>query len=175
MRSVRRALRELERNELGNKGEPPINLVPMIDVLTVLVLYLLVGTIYKHLAILQLSLPSTTPVVQIQDKPPLQLTVNVLAGELVVSDRSGALKRIPNTAEGYDLAALAQFMAEVKHKAPEETSITLLLQPAILYDTLIQVMDTVRLWPAGVPQDLGTKEMFPVIAIGDAQIPATAP
>ena len=51
MRSSRRALRELERNELANKGEPPINLVPMIDILTTLVLYLLVGTIFRQFTV----------------------------------------------------------------------------------------------------------------------------
>ena len=61
MRSARRALRELERNELANKAEPPINLVPMIDILTVLVLYLLVGSIFRHFTVLTLNMPNTAP------------------------------------------------------------------------------------------------------------------
>lgn len=168
MRSVRRALRELERNELASKGEPPINLVPMIDIMTVLVLYLLVGTIYEHLAVLELNLPLNAPVQQVQEDPRLQLSVTVRAKELIVGDRHGAVQRQPRTAEGYDLGALARLLLEIKRKSPEETNINLLLEPDIPYDTLVQVMDTVRLWPEGVPQELGTAEMFPDMSLGDA-------
>lgn len=173
MRSVRRALRELERNELASKGEPPINLVPMIDIMTVLVLYLLVATLYKHLAIIELNMPTTAPM-PTQEQPKLQLSVTVLARELIVSDRYGAIRRVPN-AEGHDLPALAQLLVEIKRKAPEETSINLLLEPNTPYDLLVQVMDTVRLWPAGLPQEFGTRDLFPDIALGDAPGSGDAP
>jgi biopolymer transport protein ExbD len=168
MRSSRRALRELERNELANRGEAPINLVPMIDVLTVLVLYLLVGTIFRHFTILQLNMPNTAPVT-VEDKPPLELSVTIRATGLEISDRLGALQRIDNTAGAYDMAALTQLLLQIKQKAPQETSINLLLEPDIPYDTLVHVIDAVRLWPEGVQQTLGTPELFPAIAIGDAQ------
>lgn len=166
MRSVRRALRELERTELASKGEPPINLVPMIDIMVVLVLYLLVATLYKHLAVIELSMPTTAPTLT-SEQPKLQLSVTIRAGELVVSDRYGAIQRLPST-EGYDLPALAQLLVDIKRKAPEETSVNLLLEPNIPYDVLIQVMDTSRLWPADLPQEFGSGDLFPDIALGDA-------
>lgn len=173
MRSVRRALRELERNELASKGEPPINLVPMIDIMVVLVLYLLVATLYKHLAIIELNMPTTAPT-PTHEQPKLQLSVTVRARELVVSDRYGAIRRVAN-ADGYDLPALSQLLVEIKRKAPEETSINILLEPDIPYDVLVQVMDTVRLWPADLPQEFGSKDLFPEIALGDAPDAGGAP
>ena len=165
MRSVRRALRELERNELANKGEPPINLVPMIDILTVLVLYLLVGSVYEHLAILQLNLPAAQAAAETSEQPELQPTVIVRRDWLELRDRRGQYTRLENSTEGYDLAALAGRLLELKQQKPAETAVTLLLEPNISYDTLVQVMDTVRLWPekGGVES-----ELFPQISIGDA-------
>ncbi len=168
MRSVRRALRKLQRNELANKGEPPINLVPMIDILTVLVLYLLVGSIYEHLAILQLNLPATQSASQVDDKPDLQPTVIVRRDWLELRDRRGKFQRLDNSPEGYDLEALSGLLIEIKRQAPQETSATLLLEPNISYDTLVQLMDAVRLWPAGVETIQGVTDLFPLISIGDA-------
>jgi biopolymer transport protein ExbD len=170
MRSSRRALRELERNELASKGEPPINLVPMIDILTTLVLYLLVGTIFKQFTVLQLNLPGpTTPAA---DQPPaLNLTVILRQDRLEVSDRGGTVRVIENGDGTYDLAALGTLLAEVKHKAGDEESITLLLEPEIKYDLLVQVMDTVRVFPPGSPELTQGIPMFPAIAIGDAPKP----
>src|SRR5689334_24565945 len=149
MRSVRRALRELERTELANKGEPPINLVPMIDILTVLVLYLLVGTIFKQFTILQLNLPGPSQAVPAEQRPPLDLKVVLRAQRLEVHDRNGTLRVLDNTAAGYDHAALGALLAEVKRLNPSEETVTLLLEPQVKYDTLVQVMDSVRAFPAG--------------------------
>ena len=92
MRSVRRALRELERTELASKGEPPINLVPMIDILTVLVLYLLISTIFRHFTILQLNLPGPAQAVPAEERPPLDLKVVLRAQRLEVHDRNGTVR-----------------------------------------------------------------------------------
>ena len=173
MRSVRRALRELERNDLASKGEPPINLVPMIDIMTVLVLYLLVATLQKHLSILELNMPTTAPTV-VMEQPKLQLSVTVRSKELIVSDRYGAIQVLANP-EGYDLPALSQLLVEIKRKAPEETAINLLLEPDVQYDVLVQVMDAVRLWPPDLPAEFGSKDLFPDIALGDAPTPESAP
>src|SRR5689334_12937988 len=124
MRSVRRALRELERNELANKGEPPINLVPMIDILTTLVLYLLVGTIFRQFTILELNLPGPTQQVQTDQKLPLDLKVVLRKQRLEVHDRNGTVGVLDNTPTGYDLNALGQLLAEVRRRNVEEDSIT---------------------------------------------------
>lgn len=175
MRSVRRALRELERNELANKGEPPINLVPMIDILTVLVLYLLVGTIFRQFTILQLNLPGPAQAVPAEERPPLDLKVVLRAQRLEVHDRNGTVRVLPNLqpaagsdAAGYDTATLGALLAEVKRLNAHEESVTLLLEPDIKYDALVRVMDTVRVFPPGSAELTQGIPMFPAIAIGDA-------
>lgn len=178
MRAARRALRELERSELANKGEPPINLVPMIDILTVLVLYLLVGSVYEHLAILQLNLPAAEVAAKTDDKPVLQPTVIVRRDWLELRDRRGVyqrIQRLDNGAAGYDLDALSGLLLGIKRQAPQETAIILLLEPDISYDTLVQLMDTVRLLPEGTAPEQGVTELFPAISIGDAPKSGTRP
>jgi len=183
MRSVRRALRELERTELANKGEPPINLVPMIDILTVLVLYLLVGTIFRQFTILQLNLPGPSQAVQVEERPPLDLKVVLRAQRLEVHDRNGTVRVLDNTLYGreagrgpaYDTASLGTLLAEVKRLNPHEETVTLLLEPDIKYDALVQVMDAVRVFPAGSAELTAGIPMFPSVAIGDAPKLAVAP
>lgn len=168
MRSTRRVLRELERNEVMNRGEPPINLVPMIDILTVLVLYLLVGTIYKHLAVLQLNLPGPMQSVPTDQPLPLQLTVTLRKERLELSNSKGTIGLVPNVNGAYDLATLASRLAEIKRTVPDEDSVTLLLEPDVSYDRLVQVMDATRVFPAGSQEAKVGMAMFPVAAIGDA-------
>ena len=175
MRSSRRALRELERNELSGKGELPINLVPMIDVMTVLVLYLLVGTIFRQFTVLQLNLPGPSQAVPAEERPPLDLKVVLRAQRLEVHDRNGTVRVLDNAAAAHDTAALGQLLAEVKRLNPDEETVTLLLEPEIQYDALVQVMDVVRVFPPGSAELTQGIPMFPSIAIGDAPTLAVAP
>jgi hypothetical protein len=88
-----------------------------------------------------------------------------------VADRnSGPLATMPNTAQGYDYDTLTTYLKRVKAKFPEKTDATVLLEADIPYDTLVQVMDHVRVFE--VPNGLGTvqAELFPDISIGDAPI-----
>lgn len=175
MRSVRRALRELERNELASKGEPPINLVPMIDILTVLVLYLLVGTIFRQFTVLQLNLPGPSQPVPAEQRPPLDLKVVLRAQRLEVHDRNGTVRVLDNAAGAYDTAGLGELLAEVKRLNAHEESVTLLLEPDIQYEALVRVMDVVRVFPPGSAELTQGVPMFPAIAIGDAPMLANAP
>jgi biopolymer transport protein ExbD len=168
MRSIRRALRELERNDLANKGEPPINLVPMIDILTVLVLYLLVGTIFKQFTILQLNLPGPAASAVTEQKPALDLKVTLRKDRLEMSTARGGTQALANLPTGYNLTALAELLAQIKRRNADEDSVTLLLEPDINYDALVQVMDTARVFPAGTEEAERGLPMFPAIAIGDA-------
>ena len=182
MRSIRRALRELERYDIAGKGEAPINLVPMIDILVVLVLYLLIGTIFKQFTILQLTLPGPAQAVPAEERPPLDLKVVLREQRLEVHDRNGTVRLLANVpaggladgAAGYDTAGLGALLAEIKRLNPHEESVTLLLEPEVKYDALVQVMDAARAFPAGSAEFTAGLPMFPAIAIGDAPPLATA-
>ena len=98
----------------------------------------------------------------------LKLEVIIRPGDLVVNDRnSGPLKVLENTPNGYDLDGLSEYMRRVKATYPQMTDATILPGPNVAYDTLVQVMDTVRVYQVPEPP-FSKAELFPDIAIGDA-------
>jgi biopolymer transport protein ExbD len=146
-------------------------LVPMIDIFTVLVTFLLMTAVFSRTVILQLNLPASQT--EFREPPPgLQLEVMVRKDLLQVADRNtGPLATLPNTAAGPNYDGLTEYLKRVKSKFPEKTDASILLEPDTTYDTVIQVMDRVRVFE--VKQGLNTvqAELFPDISMGDA--PAT--
>ena len=60
-------------------------------------------------------------------------------------------------------------MVAIKTRFPDETSISLLLEPEVDYKTMIKVMDKVRSAQVVSGFDVETVVLFPDISIGDAQ------
>jgi biopolymer transport protein ExbD len=164
--------RSYDAKKLARRQRKPAELllVPMIDIFTVLVTFLLMTAVFSRTVVLQLNLPQQQA--QFKDPPPgLQLEVVVRQNLIQVADRNtGPLATMPNTAQGYDYDTLTTYLKRVKAKFPDKTDATVLLEPNISYDTLVQVMDRVRVFE--VPDGLGTQqaELFPDISIGDAPI-----
>jgi biopolymer transport protein ExbD len=148
-------------------------LVPMIDIFTVLVTFLLMTAVFSKTVVLELNLPAS--VTEFKEPPPgLMIEVMVRKDLIQVADRNtGPLATLPNKATGYDYDGLTEYLKRVKAKFPEKTDATILLESDTPYDILVQVMDRVRVWEA--PQGITTvqAELFPDISIGDA--PAATP
>ena len=92
----------------------------------------------------------------------------VRADRIVVSDRGNPPVNILKIPEGYQLDKLSAEMQRIKALVPDKTDVTILLEPDIPYDDLIQAMDTVRsarILRNGVSVNT---ELFPDISIGDA-------
>ena len=143
-------------------------LVPMIDIFTVLVTFLLMTAVFSRTVILQLNLPASQT--EFKEPPPgLQIEVMVRKDLLQVADRNtGPLATLPNTAAGPNYEGLTEYLKRVKAKFPEKTDASILLEPDTTYDTVVQVMDRVRVFE--VKQGLNTvqAELFPDISMGDA-------
>jgi biopolymer transport protein ExbD len=164
--------RKLERR---TRKPAELLLVPMIDIFTVLVTFLLMTAVFSRTVILQLNLPA--PQTEFKDPPPgLQLEVMVRKDQLMVADRnSGPLHAVPNSPSGYDYDGLTEYLKFVKTKFPEKTEASILLEPDTAYDTLVQVMDHVRVFEAGQGVNTVQAELFPDISIGDAPAPGVGP
>jgi hypothetical protein len=102
-----------------------------------------------------------------------QLEIIVRQDKIEVGDRNqGLLGIYPNGEDGYDYIALADKLLELKERYPTKTDASILLEQDIAYDTLVQVMDTVRV-AQEVDEDKGVidrSDLFPNISIGDAPV-----
>jgi hypothetical protein len=105
-----------------------------------------------------------------------QLEVIVRADKIEVGDRNkGLLWIYPNTEDGYDFDAVGDNLVELKDRYPDKTDASILLEQEIAYDTLVQIMDTVRVSvDVEVNEDdkkqLVRTDLFPDISIGDAPV-----
>ncbi|NND64401.1 MAG: biopolymer transporter ExbD [Gammaproteobacteria bacterium] len=145
-----------------------LNITAFMNLMVILVPFLLITAVFSRMAILEVNLPD--PGDGSDDiKRSLQLEVIVRQNSLMVVDRnSGPLKSLPNTKGSYDYKGLSFFLQRIKAKFPDKLEATLLLEPNIPYDTLVQVMDAVRQVDLVVAGEVETFQLFPVIAIGDA-------
>jgi biopolymer transport protein ExbD len=131
---------------------------------------LIFTAVFSKTNVLPLNLPANAQSAAPELPKGLKLEIIVRPTDIVVNDRnSGPLKTFANNASGYDLDALSLFMRQVKSQFPDMTDATVLLGPNVPYDSLVQVMDTVRVYQEPV-QPFAKAELFPDISLGDAPI-----
>jgi biopolymer transport protein ExbD len=148
-------------------------LVPMIDIFTVLVTFLLMTAVFSRTVVMELKLP-TQSAEFVEPPPGLELEVLLRSNMIQVADRaSGPLATFPRSGPDapYDLQGVSEYLQRVKAKYPEKTDATVLLEPQIPYDQLVQVMDALRIVEQRQGATLVQAELFPNVSIGDA--PAT--
>ena len=149
-----------------------INLVSMIDMMTILVFFLLVHGGFVRLAVLELNLP-TAQSEATAETPEFQLEVTVRETGIEVGDRAtGLLNRIDKTGDDYHLEQLSEYLSQVKDQFPQKTDATLLLEPDISYELVVAVMDRMREIERVAERDglLARAELFPEISLGDAPV-----
>ena len=148
-----------------------IDVTTFLNLMVVLVPFLLITAVFSRLAILQLNLPgSSTEPVDPQEQV-FQLEVIVREDRIEVGDRNqGLLGVYRNTVEGYDNEAVETKLVELKGRYPEKTDASILLEQDIQYDTLVQVMDMVRVTETVEEDSVQRSDLFPDISIGDAPV-----
>jgi biopolymer transport protein ExbD len=146
-----------------------LNLTPLMDVFTVLVVFLLITAVFTSITIMELSVP-TNAGASVSSKPNFTIEVIVRKAGLEIANGSSVEAAIPNIDNKYDLKKLSEILLRLKAQYPDKEDATVLMEPKVEYDYLIQIMDAVR--GAEVRAE-GSKEadkivLFPKISIGDA-------
>ncbi len=159
-----------------NDDTAELNITAFMNLMVILVPFLLITAVFSRLAILELNLPgSSTEPVEPQDQV-FQLEVIVRSDKIEVGDRNqGLLGIYPNSEDGYDFEAVGNKLVELKDRYPDKTDASILLEQEIAYDTLVQIMDTVRVSvdveiDEDEEQALIRTDLFPDISIGDAPV-----
>ena len=117
-------------------------LVPMIDIFTVLVTFLLMTAVFSRIAIMQIDLPSSAAPNPAEPKFRLEIIVRQDGFEL--SDGKQLISTIPKVSGAYDLHALTEGVLAVKREHPTSEDASVLSEPKVAYDELVQVMDAIR-------------------------------
>ena len=148
-----------------------LNITAFMNLMVILVPFLLITAVFSRLAILELNLPASSTEPADPQELTFQLEVIVRADKIEVGDRNvGALGVYPNTQSGYDYESLSTKLTEIKDRYPEKTDASILLESEIPYDTLVQVMDRVRVAELDEDDGIRRKDLFPDISIGDAPV-----
>ncbi|MEJ2515261.1 MAG: biopolymer transporter ExbD [Gammaproteobacteria bacterium] len=146
-----------------------LDMTTFLNLMVVLVPFLLITAVFSRITIVELSLPSSNSSSTPSD-PGFRVEVVVRDAGLEITNGTAVIASIPRETEAYDLETLSEYLVSLKREYPGTRSASVLLEPDIRYDHLIQVMDTVRSTEL-VPED-GAEPMqvalFPDIAVGDA-------
>lgn len=153
---IRRASRRREPDPAERGGE--LNIVPFLDVVVNLMLFLLATTAATTVAMAQ-STASTPGLCRghcERGEPGLGLSVTVLEEGLVVAGRDGRLApgcegttgasgpTIPRGLAGQDFDALRACLVRVHARFPDEREVVLSADPSVRYEALIGAMDAAR-------------------------------
>ncbi len=161
-------MRRFRRRRRAQLEAAELNITAFLNLMVILVPFLLITAVFSRVAILQLNLPVPGGP-KGADKPAFHLQVVIRKRALEVADtRGGLIRRIPARDGRHDYRALSRLLQQIKARFPDKTAATILSEPDTSYDTLIQVMDAVRMFKAVRFGQVVNAELFPDISIGDA-------
>ena len=156
------------RRRVGNHEPTDINITAFMNLMVILVPFLLITAVFSRITILELNLPAAGTG-QSNNEQSFQLEIIVRTNSIEVGDRNGNLiKRIPTSETGHDYRQLSELLQQVKARFPEKLNATLLLEADIAYNTVVQVMDSIRVTRVVQAGTVQLAELFPEISIGDA-------
>jgi biopolymer transport protein TolR len=167
LRNKMRRLRENKEEELEESGE--LNLVPYLDIVTNIVIFLLASVTTYQLALSNVNVSSPTFGVGggTEGPPPLNLTVtvtqngfSVAASGAVLLGPDGNLPTIKKEVSDKELPweKLTAKAREIKDQYAEEHTVTLGANPDVSYETVVKTMDALR-------QDAKGKLLFPDVSL----------
>jgi len=156
------------------KQPSDLDMTTFLNLMVVLVPFLLITAVFSRITIVELNLPSATGGAA-ATPPVFRIEVIVRDLGLEISNGTSVIASIPKVDDEYDLKTLSEMVVELKRQYPDSNDASVLLEPDIEYDHLIQVMDVVRsaslpgeIDPATQEQHVMQVALFTDISIGDA-------
>jgi biopolymer transport protein ExbD len=137
--------------------------------MVVLIPFLLISAVFSRITIMELDVP-TSAGGSASNTPNFAIEVIVRKAGLEIANGRTVEVAIPKKDDQYDMEMLSAMLMRLKTRFPEKEDATVLMEPEIEYDYLIQIMDAVR---GSEVQVEGSEEvekmiLFPDISIGDA-------
>ncbi|MDY6945253.1 MAG: biopolymer transporter ExbD [Pseudomonadota bacterium] len=157
----------LTQGSFTNRVRKPteLMLVPMIDIFTVLVTFLLMTAVFSRITILQLDLPSAAAG-GAPSPPEFRLEVIVRGDGFELTNGNTLIAAVPKVAGEYDYKMLTELALQLKRDNPDVDDASVLMERQVKYDYLIQVMDAIR----NAQVNGSTVELFANVAVGEAPL-----
>jgi biopolymer transport protein ExbD len=148
------------------KETPELDMTTFMNLMVVLTPFLLITAVFSQITIAELDLPSAKS--KALATPTFRVEVVVRKSGLEIMDGVKAIMSFPKTGAAYDLSKLSAYLVEIKGRYPEKDDASVLVEPDVPYDDLIQVMDTVRSVETHNDGQMTRAGLFTAISIGDA-------
>jgi biopolymer transport protein ExbD len=155
------------RRSKGSAHE--IDVTTFLNLMVVLVPFLLITAVFSRLTIIELDLPSSADNSVVAEDT-FRVEVIVREPGIEISNGKMIIASIPKQDDEFDLDTLSNYMIDLKLEYPDLDAASVLMEPHIPYDYLIQVMDVVRNVEQPI-EDTDEFELFALfseISVGDA-------
>jgi biopolymer transport protein ExbD len=149
-----------------HKETAELDMTTFMNLMVVLVPFLLITAVFSRITIAELDLPSANSAAP--TAPTFRVEVVVRKTGLEIMDGARVIAAIPKAGDAYDLSKLSEYLVEIKRQYPQKDDASVLLEPDIEYDHLIQVMDVVRGLETRDGGQTTRANLFTAISIGDA-------
>ncbi len=148
---------------------PELDVTTFMNLMVVLIPFLLISAVFSRVAIMELSVPTSAGGMA-SNTPNFAIEVIVRQAGFEIANGSSVEAAVPKKDDQYDMEMLSKLLLRLKAQYPDKEDATILMEPGIEYDYLIQVMDAVR---SAKVQEEDSEEvqkilLFPDISIGDA-------
>jgi biopolymer transport protein ExbD len=124
-----------------------VNIVPIVDCLTILVTFLLAAGVYYSIAMLDVKVSAGGK--STESKPPAAINVTISLDNghnvlLNVGGKESQRLNIKGTSGKPDLSTLSRNLASLQQKYPDVKTTTLTAHREVAYQELISVMEAIR-------------------------------
>lgn len=159
-----------KHSRFASHDRPDVDVTAFLNLMVVLIPFLLMSAAFNQLSIFEVQLPADVEPASAPLDPgeEPQLEILLLSDQMIVSDRvRGALLAVPHLEDGaWDIAAMQGKLIQIKLEHPSTTQITLLSEPQIDYERIIEVMDNARAVVVREKDKPSMRELFPDISLG---------
>lgn len=137
---------QIEASGKGRRANVDLNLVPFIDLMSVLITFLLISAVWTQVSMIQLGASFASPKDAGRTEykaPPLEdlvLRLDVVASGYVLKF-GNQTKPIPKQNDEYDVLALSNELIRIKGLYPDKESIKISIADEIVYEHVIAAMD----------------------------------
>tara|TARA_B100001094_G_C17952713_1_gene681428 strand:+ start:292 stop:843 length:552 start_codon:yes stop_codon:yes gene_type:complete len=152
--------KKITDKQVKYKGPPSLNIMPFIDIFSILNTFLLMSATFVNIGIIQVQIPflSSAPAKEEKDKPTrtMSLKVNVdKAKAILTSSWSSApidQKVEPFTIDESGMEALHKRLVKYRTEVPKTDKVTVFSDDDVTFENLTAVLDSIKSLRPGDPK-----------------------